>query len=153
MNKEIERKFLVSRFDTSLATDAVSIRQGYVFSTEGKVVRVRTWNDKGYITLKYRVSKLTRNEFEYEIPKADADKMLDDLCKDEVLSKTRYIAEYCGKKWEIDVFHGKNEGLILAEIELESENEEFELPDFAGEEVTANPKYSNHNIAKGLKVL
>lgn len=150
MNKEIERKFLVSFFDEALAYDKIEIRQGYVFSNEGKVVRIRTWNDKGYITVKYRISKLTRNEFEYEIPKADADIMLDDLCNNAILSKTRYLVNDNNKKWEIDVFHGKNEGLILAEIELNSEDEEFILPSFAGREVTSEAKYSNHNLAKGI---
>ena len=89
MNKEIERKFLVCQFDKTLAYDKIEIKQGYVFSEEGKVVRIRTYNDKGYITVKYRISKLTRDEYEYEIPKSDAEKMLDDLCGDEVLSKTR----------------------------------------------------------------
>jgi len=153
MNKEIERKFLVSQFDASLACETINIRQGYIFSEEGKVVRVRTWNDEGYITVKYRISAITRNEFEYEIPKADADKLLEDLCKGNILSKTRYIVMHKNKKWEVDVFHGTNEGLILAEIELSSENEQFDMPCFVGCEVTSNPMYSNHNIAKGLKVI
>lgn len=148
MNKEIERKFLVSRFDKTLAYDTIEIRQGYVFSEEGKVVRVRTWNDKAYITLKYRISKLTRNEYEYEIPKSDAERLLNDLCSNSILSKTRYLVSYSGKKWEVDVFHGGCEGLILAEIELSSEDEELDIPDFAVKEVTSDPFYSNHNIAK-----
>ncbi len=150
MNKEIERKFLVCRFDKTLAYDKIEIKQGYVFSEEGKVVRIRTYNDKGYITVKYRISKLTRDEYEYEIPKTDAEKMLDDLCGNEILSKTRYLVMYKGKKWEIDEFHGKREGLILAEIELSCETEEFEIPEFISKEVTSDPNYSNHNIAKGM---
>ncbi len=148
MNKEIERKFLVCQFDKALAYDKIEIKQGYVFSEEGKVLRVRTWNDKAYITLKYRTGKITRDEFEYEIPYSDGEKILNDICKNNVLSKTRYLVSHCNKKWEVDVFHGTNEGLVLAEIELESEDESFEKPDFAGDEVTGNPKYSNHNIAK-----
>ncbi len=148
MNKEIERKFLVCQFDEALAYEKIEIKQGYVFSGEGKVLRVRTWDDKAYITLKYRAGKITRYEFEYEIPYSDGIKILNDLCKNNILEKTRHLVSHCGKKWEIDVFHGINEGLILAEIELKSEDEVFEKPDFAGEEVTGNPKYSNHNIAK-----
>ena len=149
MNKEIERKFLVYQFDKTLAYDIIDIKQGYVFSDEDKVVRVRTWNDKGYLTLKYRAGENIRDEYEYEIPKSDADKMLCDLCKGNVLSKTRYLVMYEGKKWEVDIFHGINEGLMLAEIELNSENEGFAIPSFAVLDVTGNPKYSNHNIAKG----
>lgn len=149
MNKEIERKFLVCQFDKALAYDIIDIKQGYVFSEEGKVLRVRTWNDKAYITLKYRVGKFTRNEYEYEIPYSDAYKILSEICPGNILEKTRYLYSHQGKTWEIDVFAGRNEGLILAEIELESEDESFEKPDFIGEEVTGNPKYSNHNIAKG----
>ena len=148
MNKEIERKFLVNEFDTTLAYDKKDIRQGYVFTSDGKVVRVRTWGDKSYITLKYRISKLSRAEFEYEIPYNDALDIIENMCQENVLEKTRYFYEYSGKKWEIDVFHGKNDGLILAEIELIDENEQVELPPFILKEVTNDPKYSNHRLAE-----
>lgn len=148
MNNEIERKFLVKSFDVSLANESYKIKQGYIHSADGKVVRVRTYNDKAYITVKYRKTKLARAEFEYEIPYADATDMIENCCDNEVLEKTRYIYFYENKKWEIDVFEGKNKGIILGEIELESENDQFKLPPFIIKEVTMDPQYSNHNMAK-----
>ena len=148
MSIEIERKFLVKDFDTNLAQSKVKIVQGYVFSSNEKAVRVRIYNDKAYITIKYRKSDVSRGEFEYEIPYDDALDLIENACNNEVFEKTRYICFYKSKKWEIDVFEGKNKGLILAEIELESEDEEFEIPEFAYVEVTNQKEYSNHNLAK-----
>ena len=147
MNNEIERKFLVKDFDIEKAEEKYEIKQGYIHSESGKVVRVRTFGDKGYITVKVRKTKLTRAEFEYEIPYSDAINMLENCCEGRVLYKTRYIYFYENKKWEIDIFEGKNKGIILAEIELSDENETFEIPLFVTKEVTNNPKYSNHNMA------
>jgi len=113
MNREIERKFLADGFDTTLAYDKSDIRQGYVYSAEGKVIRVRTRDNKGYITLKYRISKLSRAEFEYEIPYADAVDILDNMCEGRVLEKTRYLYNYKSHIWEIDVFKGKNKGIAV----------------------------------------
>lgn len=151
MNREIERKFLADKFDTTLAYDKTDIRQGYICSAEGKVIRVRTRGKKGYITLKYRISKLSRAEFEYEIPYDDAVNILDNMCEGRVLEKTRYLYNYESRVWEIDVFKGKNEGIILAEIELSSEEEEFKLPPFIGKEVTEDGYYSNHRLAERNK--
>jgi len=148
MNNEIERKFLIKSFDVSLSNESYKIKQGYIYSADGKVVRVRTYNNKAYITVKYRKTRLTRAEFEYEIPYNDAINMIENCCDNEVLEKTRYIYFYENKKWEIDVFEGKNKGIILGEIELESENDQFELPPFIIKEVTMDPRYSNHNMAK-----
>ena len=148
MNKETERKFLVNEFDTTLAYDEKDIRQGYVFTSDGKVVRVRTWGSEAYITLKYRISELTRAEFEYQIPFDDAVDIIDNMCGGKVLEKTSLFYEYAGKKWEIDVFHGKNEGLVLAEIELENENEQADIPPFVSKEVTGDSRYSNHRLAE-----
>lgn len=147
MNNEIERKFLVKDFDVEKAKEKYEIKQGYIHAESGKVVRVRTFGDRGYITVKYRKTKLTRAEFEYEIPYNDAIDMINNCCDKRVLFKTRYIYNYEGKKWEIDVFDGKNKGIILAEIELSSEDEEFKIPPFVTKEVTNDPKYSNHNMA------
>ena len=148
MGVEIERKYLVNEFDTSLAIEKIEIKQGYIFSSNGKVVRVRTFNDKAYLTIKYRQSAISRGEFEYEIPYEDAIELLGNTCSEGILDKTRYIYYYQDKKGEIDVFKGKNEGVILAEIELESEDEKFEIPPFVVREVTGESKYSNHNMAK-----
>ena len=148
MNIEIERKFLVKEFDVKKAIEKIKIKQGYISSQDGKVVRVRTFNDKAFLTVKYRKSKLSRGEFEYEIPYDDALNLLENACSGEVLEKTRYLYPYDKKMWEIDVFEGKNKGIIIAEIELESEEEEFSLPSFIEKEVTDDKRYSNHNLAK-----
>ncbi len=148
MNIEIERKFLVKEFDVKNAIEKIKIKQGYISSCDGKVVRVRTFNDKAYLTVKYRKSKLSRGEFEYEIPFCDALNLIENACSGEVLEKTRYIYPFEEKTWEIDVFEGKNKGIILAEIELEREDEEFNLPPFVEKEVTNDKRYSNHNLAK-----
>ena len=148
MNIEIERKFLVNDFDAKNAVSSIKIKQGYISSGDGKVVRVRTYNDKAYLTVKYRKSKISRGEFEYEIPFCDALDLIDNACLGEVLEKTRYIYPFEGKTWEIDVFEGKNKGIIIAEIELEREDEKFVLPPFVEKEVTLDKRYSNHNLAK-----
>ena len=148
MNKENERKFLADSFDITLAYDKTDIRQGYVYSVPGRVIRVRTRGEKGYITLKYRISALSRAEFEYEIPYEDAVDILENMCDGRVLEKTRYLYNFKSHIWEIDVFKGKNEGIILAEVELQSEDEEFEIPSFIGKEVTSDGQYSNHRLAE-----
>lgn len=147
MNKEIERKFLIEEFDESCTSERYDIIQGYIHSGDGKVVRVRTFGEKAYITIKYRIGNISRAEFEYEIPYDDALNMINNCCDNKVLKKTRFIYYHCNKKWEIDVFKGKNHGLILGEIELSSENEEFEIPSFIVKEVTNDKKYSNHILA------
>ena len=148
MSIEIERKFLVKEFDVSKALESIKIKQGYISSSDGKVVRVRTFNDKAYLTVKYRKSQLSRGEFEYEIPFCDAVDLIENACGNVVLDKTRYIYMYNNKKWEIDIFEGKNKGVILAEIELDSEDEAFLKPDFVLDEVTGDKRYSNHNMAR-----
>ena len=148
MSIEIERKFLVEEFDITSAAEAIKINQGYILSGSGKVVRVRTYNDKAYLTVKYRKSKISRGEIEYEIPYEDALDLLSNACGNDRLEKTRYIYFFKGKKWEIDVFEGKNKGLIIAEIELEYEDEAFDLPPFVVREVTNLREFSNHNLAR-----
>ncbi len=148
MGVEIERKYLVNEFDTSLASEKIEIKQGYIHSSNGKVVRVRTFNEEAYITIKYRKGPISRGEFEYQIPYEEGIELLENTCDEGVLEKTRYIYDYMGKKWEIDIFKGKNDGIIIAEIELEYEDESFDLPPFVIREVTGESKYSNHNMAK-----
>jgi len=142
---EIERKFLVISNEYQ-NTESVRIRQGYVCSSDNRVVRVRTKGDHGYLTLKNATIGFARNEYEYEIPLADAIEMLDTLCRKPIIDKTRYLYKHAGHLWEIDEFHGRNEGLVVAEIELEKVDETFEKPDFIGEEVTGNPRYYNSNL-------
>lgn len=146
MSKEIERKFLVT--DTSyraLATGKAEIVQGYLSRVPERTVRVRLWNDEAFLTVKTRNVGITRNEWEYRIPAADAREMLK-ACEG-LLEKTRYIVPAGdGLKWEVDEFHGRHEGLTVAEIELPAEDCGFTKAGFVGEEVTGDPRYYNSNL-------
>lgn len=148
MGKEIERKFLVKGDAWRELAEGTRYRQGYLNSVKERVVRVRTINDKGFLTIKGITVGATRAEFEYEIPLEDTDFMLDELCEQSLIEKNRYKIELGGFVWEVDEFFGKNDGLIVAEIELESEDQEFEKPDWIGEEVTSDPRYFNSNLTK-----
>ena len=144
MATEIERKFLVEGDFLSEATSKTRIVQGYICSEKGRTVRVRIRGDKGYLTVKGAASSsgLSRYEFEREVPLEDAEQMLR-LCEQESINKERYLVPYKGHTWEVDVFHGHNEGLILAEIELSREDEPFERPSWLGKEVTGDRRYYN----------
>jgi adenylate cyclase len=147
MGTEIERKFLVNNTSWGQPLKSLSIIQGY-FPTSGFSLRVRVQEDKAFITLKKTKSKISRHEFEYEIPERDAREMIGIFCSGHIVEKTRHIVEYKGFNWEVDVFHGDNEGLIVAELELESEDEIFEKPAWLGEEVTRDTRYLNANLAR-----
>lgn len=148
MGIEIERKFLVEGDAwTAVAGEGVLCRQGYLDSGKGTTVRVRIMGTHAYLTIKGATSGITRSEFEYEIPVPDAEELLA-LCGDAVVEKERYFIDHAGMTWELDVFSGANDGLIMAEIELESENQLFELPDWAGAEVSADPRYRNGYLAR-----
>jgi CYTH domain-containing protein len=146
---EIERKFLVKDEIREVLKylEPKSIRQGYLMDENGQTVRVRTKGDKGFLTIKGKAEGISRAEFEYEIPLEEAVQLLDHFCKWE-LSKDRYAIQVAGKTWDVDVFHGRHEGLILAEIELEDENEVFEHPNWLLEEVSHNERYYNSNLVK-----
>ena len=144
---EIERKYLVTNNNYKSGTP-IRISQGYICSEENRVVRVRIKGDKAYLTIKNATIGFARNEYEYEIPVADAKAMLHNTCQQPIIDKTRYILEHKGFIWEIDEFHGDNEGLVVAEIELENKNQQFELPDFIGEEVTDDARYYNACLFK-----
>ncbi|MCH7732009.1 MAG: CYTH domain-containing protein [Candidatus Marinimicrobia bacterium] len=148
MGKEIERKFLVKESNWQKSSKGSLIQQGYIVIRKEKVVRIRIMNDKGYLTIKGTTTGATRNEYEYEIPLEDARQMLNNLCEKPILEKHRYKINQGGMTWEIDIFHGDNEGLIVAEIELEYEDQEFEKPDWVDMEVTDDPKYFNSNLVK-----
>jgi len=148
MAKEIERKFLVKGDVWRSLAEGTKYRQGYLNSTKERVVRVRTINDKGYLTIKGITVGATRSEFEYEIPLEDTDFMLDNLCEQFLIEKNRYKIKMGDLVWEVDEFFGKNDGLIVAEVELTSEDQKFEKPDWIGEEVTADPRYFNSNLVK-----
>ena len=148
MAKEIERKFLVKGDVWRSLAEGTKYRQGYLNSAKERVVRVRTINDKGFLTIKGITVGATRSEFEYEIPLEDTDFMLDQLCEQYLIEKNRYKIKLGDLIWEVDEFFGRNDGLIVAEVELTSEDQEFEKPDWIGEEVTSDPRYYNSNLVK-----
>ncbi len=146
MGIEIERKFLLKNDVWRDLAEGVYYRQGYLNSARERTVRVRTINEKGFLTIKGVADGATRLEFEYEIPKDECNIMLDDLAEKPVIEKNRYKVDYKGFVWEIDEFFGENRGLIVAELELESEDQKFEIPEWIGEEVTGDPRYFNSNL-------
>ncbi len=148
MAKEIERKFLVIGEEWKRGTSGVSYRQGYLSTVKERTVRVRTVGDKGFLTIKGVTVGVSRSEFEYPIPTADANAMLDDLCERPLIEKTRYKVQHAGLTWEIDEFFGENRGLIVAEVELKDEQQTFDLPSWVGKEVSGDPRYFNSNLIK-----
>ena len=146
MGTEIERKFLVTENSWRSLAAGVKYRQGYLNSAKERTVRVRTIDDKGFLTIKGITTGASRAEYEYEIPVGDADALLDDLCEKPLIEKNRYKINFEGFVWEVDEFFGENQGLIVAEVELESEDQAFEKPGWIGEEVTGDPKYFNSNL-------
>jgi len=148
MGKEIERKFLVIGDEWRKLADGTSYRQGYLSTVKERTVRVRTIDDKGFLTIKGITVGATRLEYEYEIPALEAGELLEALCEKPIVEKHRYKIPYEGFIWEVDEFHGVNEGLIVAEIELPSEDQEFIKPEWIGEEVSGDPRYFNSNLIK-----
>ncbi len=146
--QEIERKFLVKRDDTfkAMASSHSHIRQGYM-ACKGATVRIRMRDDKAFLTIKgpSRNGGLSRFEFEREILVGEAVEMLA-LCRGGVIEKTRWLVPYEGRTFEVDEFHGINEGLLLAEVELQTEDEEFSRPPFLGPEVTGDRHYYNSHL-------
>lgn len=146
MAKEIERKFLLTGEQWRKLAQGTHYRQGYLNSIKERTVRIRTINDKAYLTIKGITISATRAEYEYEIPHADCMEMLDGLAERPIIEKNRYKIPYAGLIWEVDEFLGVNKGLVVAEVELESEDQAFEKPDWVGEEVTGDPRYFNSNL-------
>ena len=148
MAVEIERKFLVKKetWQEVEKTDGLFFRQGYLLTDPNKTIRVRLTEQSGYLTVKGVSVGATRAEFEYPIPKEDAQELLDSFAISD-LTKVRYKINFGGKTWEIDEFLGKNQGLIVAEIELTTEDEEFELPDWIDTEVTGDARYYNSSLS------
>ena len=149
MGKEIERKFLVRKKEwTSLQKpEGVHYNQGYLCIEPERTVRVRLTDVQAFITIKGKSENATRAEFEYAIPMEDAKQMIRDLAIGSI-SKIRYKINFQDKLWEVDEFFGKNEGLLLAEIELKSEDEEFAIPDWVAKEVTHDGRYYNANLVE-----
>lgn len=148
MAVEIERKFLLKNEQWRGLGPGCLYRQGYLPSQDLTTVRVRIIGDRGYLTIKGKNTGRARLEFEYEIPLADANQMLTELCPPPLVEKYRYRIPALGKIWEVDEFLGDNQGLILAEVELEDENEVIQLPDWVGAEVTHDARYYNVNLAR-----
>ena len=146
MGEEIERKFLVVGDGWRNTAEAEPLRQGFLSTEPERTVRVRLAGSRGSLTIKGKTIGARRQEFEYEIPGADAQRMLDTLCQRPLIEKVRYRLCVGRHIWEVDVFEGENAGLVIAEVELESEDEAFEKPDWAGEEVTDDPRYFNSNL-------
>ena len=148
MAKEIERKFLVIGDDWRQLAKGTHYRQGYLNSAKERTVRIRTIDDKAYLTVKGPTVGVTRQEYEYEIPHADCVQMLEHLAEKPIIEKTRYKIPFAGLTWEIDEFFGVNAGLIVAEVELTSESQAFEKPAWVGEEISSDPRYFNSNLVK-----
>lgn len=149
MAEEIERKFLVKGDFKTEAFKAVRIIQGYISSVPERTVRIRIREDKGYITIKGKgnVSGTSRYEWEKEIPAEEAKELLK-LCEPGIIDKTRYMIKSGKHIFEVDEFHGENSGLIIAEIEIEAEDQEFEKPSWIGKEITGDMKYYNSMLVK-----
>lgn len=146
MAAEIEHKYLVRREAWHPSKPGVLYRQGYLSSLKERVVRVRIAGDKAFVNVKGPTLGVTRLEFEYPIPVEDAAIMLDTLCERPLIEKTRYCEEFEGHLWEIDEFHGDNDGLLIAEIELQAQSEAYSLPPWVGPEVSSDPRYFNSNL-------
>ena len=148
MGREIERKFLVAGDDWRGRAKGIAIRQGYLCSELTRSVRVRIADDRGTLTIKGIAVGAARAEYEYEIPVGEAEELLDRLCEQPLIEKTRYVVVDAGNAWDIDVFAGDNAGLIVAEVELEDEGQHVDLPAWIGEEITGDPRYLNANLFK-----
>ena len=144
---EIERKYLVdkSQWDAVSKPKPTQIIQGYIHNSLEKTVRIRMNDSYGFLTIKGKTIGITRSEFEYEIPVADAQLLLNQF-SDKTISKLRYAITIGNHCWEVDEFQGNLNGLILAEIELTDENESFEIPHWVIEEVSSNPEYFNARL-------
>lgn len=148
MGVEIERKFLVTGEFKHLAIKSSNIIQGYLSESHGNIVRIRIQDNTGILTIKGKPqdNNIKRYEWEKEISINEAKELID-LCKDEIIHKTRYVVpEETGLSYEVDVFHDNNSGLILAEIELPDENTKFNIPDWIGREVTNDIRYFNSSL-------
>lgn len=149
MPQEIERKFLVTGEYKSKAYGQSRIAQGYICCARGRTVRVRIRDGKGYLTIKgpSEAGGLSRYEWEKEIPLGEAEELMR-LCEPGVIDKTRYLVRSGKHTFEVDEFYGENEGLVVAEVELAAEDEDFEKPDFIGREVTGDIRYYNAQLRK-----
>lgn len=147
MGVEIERKFLVEGDSWKGGSPGRRIAQGYLTMDPERTVRVRLSGDEAWLTIKGRGEGIRRAEFEYPIPVKDAAALLE-MCLPSIIDKTRYRIDHAGRCWEVDVFHGAHDGLVLAEVELDSEQEVVELPPWVAKEVSEDPRYFNSHLAR-----
>ena len=148
MGVEIERKFLLAGDEWRSLGQPVLLRQGYLSSQPDRVVRVRIEGERATMTIKGRSSGATRGEWEYEIPLVDANELLDQLCERPIIEKYRRRIPFEGLTWEVDEFLGANQGLMFAEVELDSEDQQFDKPSWIGEEVTHDSRYFNSSLIR-----
>jgi CYTH domain-containing protein len=147
MGKEIERRYLLQSDAWRGQTEGVWLKQGYLSVEAARTVRVRIQGERAWLTLKSAISAVSRHEFEYPIPLADAETILATMCP-MVVEKQRHRIEHGGLIWEVDVFAGDNAGLVLAEVELAHEDQAFEAPPWLGAEVTHDPRYTNAYLSQ-----
>jgi adenylate cyclase len=148
MATEIERKYLVKPGAWTPEGPGTHFQQGYLNTQKERVVRVRIEGSVAKLTIKGVTRGVSRSEFEYGIPLEDAAVMLNQLCERPLIDKHRHVEHFGGLNWEIDVFHGENEGLVIAEVELPSADTKVTLPPWAGTEVSSDPRYFNSNLLK-----
>ena len=148
MGTEIERKFLLRDESWRAGASGTFFRQGYLNSSKERTVRIRTAGDKAFLTVKGPVVGATRAEFEYPIPLDECNAMLDTLAEKPLIEKKRYRIKCGDLTWEIDEFFGDNKGLIVAEVELQSEGQRIDKPSWVGDEVSGDPRYFNSNLIK-----
>jgi CYTH domain-containing protein len=146
MALEIERKFLVANDSWRDGSEGVRMAQGYLTLDPERTVRVRLAGDEAWLTIKGLTRGISRAEFEYPIPPAEAAELLK-MCLPSIIDKTRHVVDFGGHRWEVDVFHGANEGLLLAEVELDSESVDPPLPPWLGDEVSDDPRYYNASLS------
>lgn len=147
MGKEIERKFLVAA-SWRPPGSGTAYEQGYLCNSKERTVRVRIEGEAAKLTVKGATKGVSRSEYEYDIPVADAEVMLRELCEQPTIRKRRHHVEHAGKTWEVDVFEGENAGLVVAELELSDEAEAFDKPPWLRAEVSDDPRYYNANLVK-----
>jgi CYTH domain-containing protein len=148
MGVEIERKFLLAHEGWRGQGTPTHMRQGYLVADPVRTVRVRIEGDRAVITIKGKSTGAARGEWEYEIPVPDATELLDGLCEQPQVEKIRHRIDHAGHTWEVDEFLGLNAGLVVAEIELDAEDEAFEKPDWIGAEVTGDKRYYNSSLIR-----
>ncbi|RPI63838.1 MAG: CYTH domain-containing protein [Ignavibacteriales bacterium] len=148
MGIEIERKFLVKSDEWKSLGKSIFYKQGYLLSDKNRTIRIRTIDDKGFITIKSSVKGISRNEFEYEIPVEEARVILETLCEKPFIKKYRTKIQLNELVWEVDEFIDENDGLVIAEVELENENQKIDIPNWIGEEVSGDKKYFNSMLVK-----